>query len=169
MKIRMATPNDAARIYEVLKQAFSAYKNKNYPIEAIKAAIAPLSEIRKRIQKECVLVAEQRGIVVGTVTGLIQHKSMCICSLAVLPQFQNLGIATKLLKRIEGFARNLECNKLWLCVVPQVMEKAVRVYEKLGYEQEGYLKRHFYGEDFLLLSKSIVTDNTTKFQTLRKA
>lgn len=123
MKIRMATLDDAERIYEVLKQAFSVYENENYPLEAIKTAIVPMSEIRKRIKKECVIVAEQKGIAVGTVTGLMQHKSMYVCSLAVLPEYQNLGIATELLMKIERLAKNLECNKLWLCVVPKIMER----------------------------------------------
>lgn len=105
------------------------------------------------------LVAQQKGMIVGTVTGLVQHKTMYICSLAVLSEYQNLGIATKLLKKIEGLAKNLECNKLWLFVVPKIMVKAVGIYEKLGYEQEGYLKRHFYGEDFLLLSKLLKNGN----------
>ncbi len=160
MNVRMATLNDAESICEVLKQAFSIYETENYPLEAVKTAIVPLSEIRKRIKKECVLVAEQRGIVVGTVTGLMQHKSMYVCSLAVLPECQNLGVATKLLMKIEGLAKNLECNKLWLCAVPKIMEKAIGLYEKLGYEREGFLKKHFYGEDFLLLSKLIGEDHS---------
>lgn len=55
MKIRMATPKDAEHIYEVLRQVFSVYENENYPIEAVKTAVVPLSEVRKRIKRNVCL------------------------------------------------------------------------------------------------------------------
>lgn len=153
--IRKARLRDADRIHEVLKQAFKGLEGRGYSTQAIEAAIVDVKEIRERMRLGGhVLVAEVDNEIIGTVTGFEEHRSMRVCSLAVHPTHQNHGVARQLMKRLETIARKKGCYKLFLQTA-WAMKEAIRLYESLGYVKEGYLRRHFYGEDFLFFSKFI--------------
>ena len=47
---------------------------------------------------------------------------------------RNEGIGRRLMMEIEKCARDNNCNKIWLTVVPS-MEKAIHLYKKLGYKK----------------------------------
>lgn len=153
--VRKARLQDADKIHDVLKQAFKGLEGRGYPTRAIETAIVDVEEIRRRIRLEGhVLLAELNNEIMGTVTGFEEHKSMHVCSLAVHPDYQNHGVARQLTGRLETIARKRGCYKLFLCTA-WAMKEAIRLYEKLGYVREGYLRRHFYGEDFIIFSKFI--------------
>ncbi|UCE29998.1 MAG: GNAT family N-acetyltransferase [Candidatus Bathyarchaeota archaeon] len=101
-----------------------------------------------------ILVAEINNEIVGTVSGLEEHGSMHVCSLAVLPAHQNSGVARRLMERLETVGQEKGCCKLFLHTA-WAMKEAIQLYEKLGYMKEGYLREHFYGEDFMVFSKFI--------------
>lgn len=48
------------------------------------------------------------------------------------------------------------------------MKEAIRLYESLDYVKEGYLHKHFYGEDLIIFSKSIKEAIMGNMQGLRK-
>jgi len=153
--VRRAKLQDAYKIHEILKQAFKRLKRRGYSTQAVEATVANIREIEKRIRLgEHVLVAEFDNEIVGTVTGFEEHKSMCVCSLAVHPKHQNRGVARQLMNHLEKIAHDEDCYKLFLCTA-WAMNEAIQLYESLGYVREGYLRRHFYGEDFILFSKFI--------------
>jgi len=153
--IRKAKLQDAVKIHEVLMQAFKGLEGRGYSTQAIETAIVDADEIRKRMHLGGhVLVAELGKEIIGTVTGLEEHKSMHVCSLAVNPRYQNYGVAHKLMNYLERIAHDQGCYKLFLCTA-WAMKEAIRLYESLDYVKEGYLHKHFYGEDFIIFSKSI--------------
>lgn len=157
--IRKAKLQDAEKIHEVLKQAFNGLKGRGYSSEAVETAIVDVKEIKKRMRLGgYVLVAELDNEIVGTVTGFEKYKSTQVCSLAVHPKYQNCGVARQLMKHLERIAYDSGCYKLFLCTA-WAMKEAIRLYESLGYVQEGYLRRHFYGEDFIIFSKFIKRSN----------
>lgn len=157
--IRKAKLQDAGKIHEVLKQAFRGLKGRGYSSWAIETAIVDAKEIERRILlRGHVLVAEVNSEIVGTVTGFEEHKSMHVCSLAVRPKYQNIGVAHKLMSSLEKLAQDMDCNKLFLCTA-WAMREAIRLYESLGYIKEGYLHEHFCGEDFIVFSK-LIKENT---------
>jgi len=53
---------------------------------------------------------------------------------------------------LEKIAHQKHCQKLFLCTA-WAMKEAIQLYENLGYVKEGYLRNHFYGEDFIVFSK----------------
>lgn len=99
-----------------------------------------------------VLVADVKNRVVATANGIEEHESLHICSLAVDPHYQGWGIAYYLMKELEKLACQLGCHKLFLQTAWSMTE-AIELYKSLGYVQEGYQSRQFYGEDFLLFGK----------------
>jgi ribosomal protein S18 acetylase RimI-like enzyme len=166
--IRKAKLHDADKVHEVLRQAFNGLEGRGYSIQAIETAIVDSNEIRRRMRLGGhVLVAELCNEIIGTVTGLEEHKSMHVCSLAVDPKYQNYGVAHKLMNCLERIAHDKGCYKLFLCTA-WAMKEAIRLYESLGYVKEGCLHKHFYGEDFMIFSKSIKEAVMDNMQEVRK-
>lgn len=153
--IRKANLPDADKIHKILRQAFKKLEGRGYSTQAIEKAIADSKEIKRRMRLGGhVLVAELNSEIIGTVTGFEEHQSMHVCSLAVHPAYQNHRVAHQLMKRLETIARKRCCWKLFLHTA-WAMKEAIQLYEDLGYVKEGYLRKHFYGEDFIVFSKFI--------------
>jgi len=154
MKItcRRAKPEDVEDIYNVTKLAFEDYRKIGYREAAIQSAIVSKSEIQRRINQELMLVAETNKQIVGTVTGTIDCESMLVMTLATHPDFQNLGVGTKLMETIEEEAVKAGCYKISLFTTP-VMKSAIHLYEKRGYQREGILKKQFHGIDLIAFGK----------------
>lgn len=152
---RRAKLQDVEGVHEVLEHAFRGLEGRGYSTQAIEAAIVTAEEIKKRIDVGgYVTVAGIGDRIICTVTGLEEHKSMHVCSLAVHPEYQKCGVAHQLMLHLEKTAHQQNCQKLFLCTA-WAMKEAIRLYESLGYIREGYLRNHFYGEDFILFSKFI--------------
>jgi ribosomal protein S18 acetylase RimI-like enzyme len=62
---------------------------------------------------------------VGTATGIEEHESLHVCSVAVDPTFQGQGVARRLMERLEEIARERGCRKLFLQTA-WVMTEALR-------------------------------------------
>jgi len=153
--LRRAESQDSDKIHEVLKQAFGGLEGRGYSAQAIETAIVEAEKIKKRISLGAhVIVAELGNEIVGTVTCFEEHKSMHVCSLAVHPEYQNRGVAHQLMLYLEKIADQERCQRLCLCTA-WAMKEAIQLYESLGYVKEGYLRNHFYGEDFMVFSKFI--------------
>ena len=152
-QIRLATADDARDISNILRGAFSLLRGRGYSERALLAAMVPPEFVRERIEQGAhVLVAETDGRIVGTATGIEEHESLHVCSVAVDPVFCGQGIARRLMHELEKIAREEDCYKIFLQTAWSMAE-AIALYRKLGYEQEGYQRKHFYGEDFLMFGK----------------
>ena len=107
--------------------------------DAFNDAVLTPEIIKSRIREEIVFIAEIDGKIVGIISGMKERKSFCVKTLAVHPHYRNEGIGERLIMEIEKCAKENNCKKLWLTVVPS-MEKAIHLYKKLKYEKEGCLK-----------------------------
>jgi len=152
IKVRRARSEDVEGIYNVIKLAFEDYRKIGYREAAIQSAIISKSEIQRRIKEELMLVAEGEKQIVGTVTGTINCESMRVKTLATHPNFQNIGVGTQLMEKIEKEAVEAGCYKISLFTTP-VMKSAIHLYEKHGYEREGVLKKQFHGIDLIAFGK----------------
>jgi quercetin dioxygenase-like cupin family protein/ribosomal protein S18 acetylase RimI-like enzyme len=152
--IRRAQPNDVPAIHEVLKRAFKGLQGRGYSQRAIETAILDSQAIEARMAQEGihVFVAVIEDQIAGTASGMEEHESLHVCSMAVDPAYQGHGIARSLMEELESLARQLRCNKVFLQTAWSMTE-AIALYRSLGYRQEGYQPRHFHGEDFLLFGK----------------
>lgn len=153
--VRAAHVGDVEAIHRVLAAAFSALRGRGYAHRALEAAILSPATIEERLVRgDHVLVAEEGGHIVGTVTGIEEHEAMHVCSLSVHPAWQGRGIARRLMDALEAVAIQRRHHKLWLQTA-WAMTEAIALYRSLGYEQEGYQTRQFYGEDFLVFGKAL--------------
>ncbi len=152
--VRRAEPKDAPAIHEVMKRAFKGLEGRAYSQRAIEAAMLSVETIQARIAQDDtdVFVAITDNQIVGTASGIEEYESLRVCSVAVDPAYQGRGIARRLMEELEKLARQSGCHKVFLQTAWSMTE-AIMLYRNLGYQQEGYQPRHFYGEDFLLFGK----------------
>lgn len=163
--IRNARPEDAQSIHRVLKHAFEPLISRGYSRIAVKSAIVKPWMIRKRIISGLrILVAEDGNKIIGTITGVQERNAMQAVSFAVSPEYQRHGVGRELLTALEYLAIDDDCSKIYVLTAWAMME-AARLYLHLGYVQEGYLRRHYYGEDLIVFSKYLSQKDGTKWSS----
>jgi len=90
--------------------------------------------------KETVFVAVAEGSVVGFADlGWVGAAEL---GMALLPEWRGRGIGSALLEACIEWAVSQDIVKMELKVWPH-NEAAIALYEKFGFEHEGYLKRHY--------------------------
>ncbi|MCD6234264.1 MAG: GNAT family N-acetyltransferase [Candidatus Marinimicrobia bacterium] len=108
-------------------------------------------ELHRMLDKhpELFLIAEQKGILVGTVLGSFDGRRGYIHHLAVLPEYQHRGIGTFLLKTLEEKYRSMDVVKIHLFIETENAE-VESYYQKLGWYRR---------DDLIMMSKTLRTDN----------
>ena len=108
-----------------------------------------LKSIRRHAHA-AVFVAEADGEVVGRLSvGRDPHPAsyhVADLGLMVAKSHRRRGIGEGLLEAAVGWARERDVTKLELHVFPH-NEGAIRLYERFGFEREGYRKRHYHRPD----------------------
>lgn len=77
-------------------------------------------------------VAEANGRIVGSVSLSTESEGLYVRSMAVLPEFQGLGIGHKLLDALHEYAAKIGTRRIFLYTVPFQLG-ARELYEKHGY------------------------------------
>jgi putative acetyltransferase len=91
---------------------------------------------------ECNLLVEAEGRVVGS-GGLRAHApGVFELGMALVPEWRGRGAGSKLLSALIECGRAQGGHKLALEVWPH-NAAAIGLYEKFGFEREGYLRRHY--------------------------
>jgi RimJ/RimL family protein N-acetyltransferase len=94
----------------------------------------------KKQRNQVIFVAERGANLVGYVAGLggsyrrNQHKADVV--IGILQEYANAGLGTRLLERLEDWARAIGLHKLELTVMAH-NQRAIHLYKKMGYEVEG--------------------------------
>jgi RimJ/RimL family protein N-acetyltransferase len=86
------------------------------------------------------LVAEVDGEIVG-LAGL-EGKEVAELGMVVASGWRRRGIGTRLMEALIAWARSVGAHKISLHVWPH-NAAALRLYEKFGFEREGYLRKHY--------------------------
>ncbi len=135
--VRRATPADAGGILGCLQAAFEPYRGRYTPDAFRDTVLTPVT-IQLRLATMAVFVAvTPAGEIVGTIgCGLVSAEEGHIRGMAVLPQWQGGGLAGELLQAAESELRAQGCQRVTLDTT-QPLERAMRFYEKNGYQRSG--------------------------------
>ena len=150
--IRPAEPGDAAALVDLARRVGSepegwliTTSNWRSPGDERRY----LKSIR-RYAHAAVFVADAGGEIVGRLSvGLDPHPAshhVADLGLMVAKTHRRLGIGRGLLDAAVTWARERDITKLELHVFPH-NEGAIRLYERFGFEKEGYRKRHYRRPD----------------------
>ena len=141
IEIRPAGLADAPAIASCLAAAFECYRNAYSPA-AFADTVPDSEQIALRIQKMRVLIAVNSKKVVGTISALINEDHGHLRGMAVLPNFQGSGIASKLLAEIEHWLRSQRCHEVTLDTT-EPLTVAMKFYERHGYRRSGKISDFF--------------------------
>ena len=87
-------------------------------------------------------VADDAGRVVGFLDLRLARYGVATVAMAILDGYRGQGIGTRLVERGIEWARQAGAHKLALEVWPH-NDRAIGLYDKLGFVEEGRLRRHY--------------------------
>jgi ribosomal protein S18 acetylase RimI-like enzyme len=137
MKITRAIIDDAEEILNVQKAAFLS-EAEHYNDHSIAPLTENLDELKEKFGTHVILKAVLDGKIVGSVRAYEKEGTCYIGRLSVLPQMQNKGVGTKLMKEIEACFNPVRYDLF----TASRTTKNVELYKKLGYSE---YKREFRG------------------------
>ena len=146
--VRPATDADAHALRECLHEAFEPYRDRYTP-GAFADTVISIEEVRKRLADMVLFVAQGRqDAVIGTIgCSVVVPGEGHIRGLAVRPDAQGGGVASRLLEAAEAAMRQRGCTTITLdTTIP--LERAMQLYERRGYRQSGVV-RDFFGMPLL--------------------
>ncbi len=138
--IRRATTEDLGEVFDVYAAVAA---------ERIHIGAEPPIDRDRRLRKwaellenpkEVMFVAEADGRIIGNAA--ITWGGASEVGMAILPEWRGRGVGRALLHALIDWAEANGSHKMELYVWPH-NAAAIALYEKFGFEQEGYLKRHY--------------------------
>ncbi len=131
VEIRRASASDAAEILEVQKQAFYG-QAVLYDDRTLPPLVQTLDELKRDFSSYTYLKAIAADRTVGSVRGRTEAGTCSISRLVVLPEYQQKGIGTILMRSIEKEFPKAVRYELF---TGHKSAKNLAFYEKLGYRK----------------------------------
>jgi RimJ/RimL family protein N-acetyltransferase len=162
--IRHAEPGDAARLVELARAVGAEEEGWLITGGEWRSAAEERRYLRslRRHPHAAVFVAEEDGTIVGRLsTARDLHPAsehVADVGLMVARDYRRRGAGRALMEAAEEWARAAGIRKLELHVFPH-NEAAIALYEGLGYEREGFRRRHYRRRtellDAILMAKEL--------------
>ncbi|HLA96399.1 MAG TPA: GNAT family N-acetyltransferase [Pyrinomonadaceae bacterium] len=133
VNVRLATATDAEAISNVLREAFTVYRD-HYTAEAFEVVTPNRAEIARRFEEGPIWVAEVGGEVVGTVSVTTEPEGLYVRSMAVGPNVQGRGVGHRLLDAVDEYAADTEFERIFLYTT-YFVPGAKGIYEKHGFQR----------------------------------
>jgi len=111
--------------------AFTEYKDEVPPSSALEETVQSISNALKEGEKS--LIGFVDNVPVGMVRFQLKEDGVYFYRLSVIPEKQGQGIAKKLLKSLEEYAKKREVPTL-LCKVRMTVPKNIYLYSSVGYK-----------------------------------
>ena len=145
--IRPATESDFDALLHVQQAAFgeyaAVYKVSGWTTET-------LESLREDAREKHIFVAEQEGVVVGSVRFWTVAGVCVIRLLSVSPGHQGRGVGKALIREVEQVA--IDAHKYFACTMLRTA-KNVHLFMSLGYKAESILPDHYDHLDLICFAK----------------
>lgn len=145
--IRPATESDFDALLHVQQAAFgeysAVYKVSGWTTET-------LESLREDARDKHIFVAEQEGVVVGSVRFWTVAGVCVIRLLSVSPGHQGRGVGKALIREVEQVA--IDAHKYFACTMLRTA-KNVHLFMSLGYKAESILPDHYDHLDLICFAK----------------
>jgi GNAT superfamily N-acetyltransferase len=144
--IRKTVADDAQGVLACLATAFAPYRDQYTP-DAFADTVLDAATAQERIREMCVLVAESKDTIVGTIGCKANGEEGHLRGMAVLPQWQGTSVASSLLEAAEDELRRAGC-KLVTLDTTRPLQRAIRFYRRHGFVASGRISDFFGMELF---------------------
>jgi GNAT superfamily N-acetyltransferase len=152
-EIRIADRGESGAIAAVLSEAFREFEAL-YTTEGF-AATTPTSErILERMSEGPVWVALVDSEIVGTVSVVLNREALYVRGMAVLPRTRGARVGKLLMEQVEQYAAEKDCKRLFLSTTP-FLERAIRLYEKLGFRRTPEGPHDLFGTPLFTMEKRL--------------
>lgn len=133
LKFQFAKSLDAPVIHDLMVQAFMEYKDAKIPSSALEETVESIT--RALMDGENAIIAYAGEKPVGMARFNISENELYFYRLSVLPEEQGKGIAKKIVKALEEYARNKELLVIF-CKVRMDVPRNIQLYRSLGFTVE---------------------------------
>lgn len=131
IRVRLATPEDAELMHEVMQRSFAEYVGVlRVPSSAHAETVA---DVRRALVAGGGALAWVEGACAGSARFALEPEVLYVGRLAVLPEFRRRGIASRLMRFIEEHAPSLGRDVVSL-KARAALPSNVELYRSLGYE-----------------------------------
>ena len=145
--LRPATEADFPAILHVQQAAFgeyaTVYQVSGWTTETIES-------LREDAREKHIFVAEEEGVVVGSVRFWTVAGVCIIRLLSVTPTHQGRGVGKALIREVESVATG--AHKFFACTMLRTARN-IHLFMKLGYKAESILPDHYDHLDLLCFAK----------------
>jgi predicted N-acetyltransferase YhbS len=145
--IRPATQDDFSALLQVQRTAFGEYAN---VYEVSGWTKETLDSLREDAKEKHIFVAEEEGVVVGSVRFWTVAGVCIIRLLSVDPIHQGRGVGKALIREIEQVAT--DAHKLFACTMLRTARN-IHLFMSLGYKPETILPDHYDHLDLICFAK----------------
>ena len=150
---------DAVAIAAVLYDSFREFRSL-YTDGGFAATTLDANGIRARMDEGPVWLATRENVAIGTVAAVLDHESLYIRGLAVLPTARGSGVGEALMAEVEHHAASIGCRRLFLSTTP-FLTSAIGLYEKLGFRRCSAGAHDLFGTPLFTMEKTISFTGTT--------
>jgi RimJ/RimL family protein N-acetyltransferase len=150
--IREATPEDAAGLLAHTKKILETSPFMLTTPQEFQVTAERQKEwiIEQQQAGNLILVVEDNGVIVGTLNvqreKKFRHRHIASFGISLQEAYCNQGIGTIMIQRMIDWAKANDIEKIMLNVMA-INERAIHVYKKLGFKEEGRFKNQLKLED----------------------
>ena len=147
VNIRRATERDFPDILRIQREAFSEYLNLYEVSPWMKET---LENVKLDATDKMILVAQEKGVVVGSVRFWTVAGVCVIRLLSVSPAHQGRGVGKALMREVERTAT--DAHKFYVCTMLRT-SRNIKLFLSLGYRPESLLPDHYHKLDLICFAK----------------
>ena len=159
VKIRKANIDDLEQLLDCEKSVWESLQgllSEEFLEEELKRYKS--TEVKERTRRfmespnSIVLVAEEKDQIVGFVEGSVRAGVSRLGIIGVRVEYRRRGIGHKLLEEFIKESIQKGAHKVYLWT-PADLKYAIMFYINAGFVPEGFLRKHFYRMDMIILSR----------------
>ena len=133
VRIRRASPGDAAAIASILYESFAEYEP-SYTPEGFALTVSTPEQVRDRLREEPAWMALAGERIVGTVGATPKGEALYVRSMAVVPTARGSRVGHRLMECVEEFAVSRGFKRMSLSTTP-FLTRAIKLYERCGFRR----------------------------------
>ena len=144
VSIRAATGDDVEAVLDVLEAVGSEgrWLGVEVPFDRVARGERMRNELAQPAAHGAFVAEDGERTVIGFITVHLAPYGVASIGMALLDGYRGQGVGTRLVERAEAWAVQAGAHKLALEVWPH-NERAIAMYTKLGFTEEGRLRRHY--------------------------
>jgi GNAT superfamily N-acetyltransferase len=154
VQIRLARPEEASTVSNVLYESFVEYRA-FYTEKAFAATTPDARQVLARMREGPIWLAfwDADLAVLGTVAAVLHGESLYVRGMAVVPAARRLRVGLRLLEQVEHWASAKGCRRMFLTTTP-FLDAAIRLYERFGFRRTN--DGDLFGTPLFTMEKNIL-------------